>query len=66
MVSMMVYAMLLSWPVILLTFIFQTFDPMDTVSVVKTNMTATQAGINPEATTSGITLQVRVFYNLQL
>jgi len=40
--------------------------PMDAVGVVKTDMSATQAGINPEATTSGITFQIGVVYNLKL
>ena len=40
--------------------------PMDAVGVVKTDMSATQAGINPEATTSGFTFQVGVVYNLKL
>ena len=40
--------------------------PMDAVGVVKADMSATQAGINPEATTSGITFQVGVVYNLKL
>jgi hypothetical protein len=39
---------------------------MDAASVVKTDMSATQAGISPEATTSGITFQVGIVYNIKL
>ena len=40
--------------------------PMDAAGVVKTDMSATQAGISPEANVSGITFQVGIVYNIKL